>query len=53
MEPVALGAAMLQTERWRAPFQAHRSHWPDRTCGVFKTPLLVLSQGGGWIPTAF
>ncbi len=35
--PVVVGAAMLQTERWRAPVAAQ---WTGEVIGAFNTPLL-------------
>lgn len=45
VKPVAVGAAMLQTERWRAALREEAP--PVR--GVFRTPLLMADgEGGGW-----
>lgn len=48
INPVALGAAMLQTERWKEPISALSSDWPERTFGVFSTPLLTRAGEGIW-----
>lgn len=48
IEPVAIGAAMLQTERWRQPLADRASHWPERVVGVFRTPLLTRNDDGSW-----
>lgn len=48
IEPVAIGAAMLQTERWRQPLAALAPHWPERVVGVFQTPMLARSDDGAW-----
>ncbi|NVD42468.1 phosphoribosyltransferase [Ensifer sp. HO-A22] len=48
VEPVAIGAAMLQTERWRQPLADLAPHWPDRVVGVFRTPLLTKEADGAW-----
>ena len=46
--PVVVGAAMLQSERWRARLTDFGAHWPQRTVGVFATPMLRKNAGGGW-----
>jgi adenine/guanine phosphoribosyltransferase-like PRPP-binding protein len=48
IEPVAIGAAMLQSRRWVEQLTALGRHWPDRTVGVFSTPILSKSPDGGW-----
>ncbi len=48
IEPVAIGAAMLQTERWRQPLADLASHWPERVVGVFQTPMLQRDEDGSW-----
>ncbi|MBS1181337.1 MAG: phosphoribosyltransferase [Proteobacteria bacterium] len=48
VEPVAVGAAMLQTERWRPALADLSTVWPDRVVGSFSTPLLERTTGG-WI----
>jgi adenine/guanine phosphoribosyltransferase-like PRPP-binding protein len=47
VEPVALGAAMAQTERWRAPVA--EAGFGDRVHAVFASPLLRRA-GAGWLP---
>jgi adenine/guanine phosphoribosyltransferase-like PRPP-binding protein len=42
--PVVIGAAMLQTERWRSPVAAQ---WSGEVVGAFTTPLLERT-GEGW-----
>ncbi|NGO66211.1 phosphoribosyltransferase [Rhizobium daejeonense] len=49
VEPVAVGAAMLQTDRWRSAIAAVGAQWPERVVGAFSTPLLVRSGDGGWV----
>jgi adenine/guanine phosphoribosyltransferase-like PRPP-binding protein len=49
VEPVVIGAAMLQTERWRPLLADEAPHWPDRVVGSFATPLLQRSEAG-WVP---
>ncbi|OCP16243.1 phosphoribosyltransferase [Ensifer sp. LC163] len=48
IEPIAVGAAMLQTERWRQPLADLGPHWPERVMGVFRTPLLARAEDGAW-----
>ncbi|WP_256385293.1 MULTISPECIES: phosphoribosyltransferase [Ensifer] len=48
IEPVAIGAAMLQTERWRQPLADLAPHWPERVVGVFQTPMLTRNGDGSW-----
>jgi adenine/guanine phosphoribosyltransferase-like PRPP-binding protein len=47
VEPVAIGVAMLQTDRWRQRLQAHGME--DRVRAVFSTPMLARVEGG-WQP---
>ncbi|SCM75469.1 Phosphoribosyltransferase [uncultured Pleomorphomonas sp.] len=48
VEPVAIGAAMLQTERWRPALAELSPVWPDRVVGSLVTPLLERTDAG-WI----
>lgn len=48
IEPVAIGAAMLQTERWRQPLANLAPSWPSRVVGVFQTPMLQRDEYGSW-----
>ncbi|MGN8155017.1 phosphoribosyltransferase [Agrobacterium sp. 22094] len=48
IEPVVIGAAMLQSERWRDALESLDSKWPTRVCAAFSTPLLR-KNGDGWI----
>ena len=48
IEPVAIGAAMLQTERWRQPLTDLAPHWPERVVAVFQTPMLQRDEDGNW-----
>jgi len=48
IEPVAVGAAMLQSRRWLEPLAALGEHWPDTIVGVFSTPLLSKLPDGRW-----
>jgi len=46
--PLAVGVAMLQTERWRTALAAEDAAWPGLVRGVFSSPALVRS-GEGWV----
>lgn len=48
IEPTTIGAAMLQSERWRPRLDALDPKWAQRTVGVFSTPILEPAPGGGW-----
>jgi adenine/guanine phosphoribosyltransferase-like PRPP-binding protein len=48
IEPVVLGVAMLQTERWKSRLREAGEHWPGRLRAVFETPILALQQDGAW-----
>ncbi|WP_201860612.1 phosphoribosyltransferase [Microvirga soli] len=50
VRPVAIGAAMLQTDAWRDKLAAIDPQWPDRVVGVLRTPRLKRNDAGGWIP---
>ncbi|POF28250.1 phosphoribosyltransferase [Roseibium marinum] len=52
IEPVAIGAAMLQTMRWKEALEQEESGLPERVIGVFRTPKLIRHPGGGWQPEA-
>lgn len=47
--PVAIGCAMLQSERWRQRECAALSNWQHRTVRAIETPLLG-ATADGWIP---
>jgi adenine/guanine phosphoribosyltransferase-like PRPP-binding protein len=47
VEPVVVGAAMLQSDRWRERKSEVLEGWQERVVGVFETPLLG-RQGDGW-----
>jgi len=49
VEPVVLGVAMLQSDRWRERLNAIAPVWPERMIGVFRTPLLSRTPNGRWI----
>lgn len=46
--PVAIGAAMLQSERWHGLLDAHGAGWRPLVHGVMKTPMLTANGEGGW-----
>ncbi|WP_296085876.1 phosphoribosyltransferase [uncultured Agrobacterium sp.] len=48
IEPVVVGAAMLQSERWREALEKLDQKWPLRVRTAFSTPLLR-KEGEGWI----
>ncbi|AVA19828.1 MULTISPECIES: phosphoribosyltransferase [unclassified Rhizobium] len=48
IEPVVIGAAMLQSERWRERLNATGKPWGERIVGVFSTPILEKAGNGGW-----
>jgi adenine/guanine phosphoribosyltransferase-like PRPP-binding protein len=50
IRPVAIGAAMLQTDAWRDKLAVIGSEWPDRVVGVLRTPRLKRTTAGGWAP---
>jgi adenine/guanine phosphoribosyltransferase-like PRPP-binding protein len=50
VEPVVIGAAMLQSNRWRQRINVLDAKWTDRIVGVFSTPILQRSANGGWQP---
>jgi adenine/guanine phosphoribosyltransferase-like PRPP-binding protein len=50
IEPVVIGAAMLQSDRWRQRIDGLDAKWTGRVVGVFSTPILQRSAKGGWQP---
>lgn len=48
IEPMLIGAAMLQSDRWRQRIDAFDPKWTKRIVGVFSTPILAPAPGGGW-----
>jgi len=50
IEPVAIGAAMLQTMRWKDALEQEEPGLSGRVIGVFNTPRLARHPGGGWQP---
>jgi adenine/guanine phosphoribosyltransferase-like PRPP-binding protein len=49
VEPAALGAAMLQSDRWKERLALLSSEWPHKTIGVLRTPILSKSRDKNWI----
>ena len=52
LKPVVIGAAMLQTQRWRAPLEQLGTEFAEMTRGCFTTPMLKHGDSGGWIIAA-
>lgn len=52
LKPVVIGAAMLQTQRWRAPLEQLGTEFAEMTRGCFTTPMLKHGDNGGWIIAA-
>lgn len=48
LKPVVIGAAMLQTERWREPLAQVGTEFAEMTRGCFTTPMLQHCENGGW-----
>ncbi|AUW44213.1 PRPP-binding protein, adenine/guanine phosphoribosyltransferase [Rhizobium leguminosarum] len=48
IEPMVIGAAMLQSERWRESLAAAGPQWIARTVSVFATPILERNATGRW-----
>lgn len=48
VEPVVIGAAMLQSERWRESLAAAGPQWITRIVSVFATPILKRNAAGRW-----
>jgi adenine/guanine phosphoribosyltransferase-like PRPP-binding protein len=48
VQPVALGAAMLQSDRWKKRLGQIDIGWPEKTVGVLRTPLLKRTPDGQW-----
>lgn len=48
LKPVVIGAAMLQTQRWRAPLEQIGAEFAEMTRGCFTTPMLKHGENGGW-----
>ncbi|MBB2906141.1 adenine/guanine phosphoribosyltransferase-like PRPP-binding protein [Rhizobium sp. RAS22] len=46
INPAVIGAAMLQSDRWREKIAAFGPEWPERVRGVFATPLLTKAEDG-------
>lgn len=50
VRPVATGAAMLQSDKWRADAAAPYAGWLDTVCGCLETPVLAKGPDGLWRP---
>ena len=48
-EPVAIGAAMLQTRRWEEVLNAVDAQWTSRVRGVLQTPFLRRVANDAWM----
>jgi adenine/guanine phosphoribosyltransferase-like PRPP-binding protein len=48
VEPVVIGAAMLQSDRWREKLGDAGTQWLERTVSVFSTPVLESTERGTW-----
>jgi adenine/guanine phosphoribosyltransferase-like PRPP-binding protein len=48
IEPVAIGAAMLQSQRWKDKLEGAGAQWLERTHAVFGTPMLEKTDTGSW-----
>ncbi|WP_105419766.1 phosphoribosyltransferase [Neorhizobium sp. T25_27] len=49
VEPVVIGAAMLQSERWHDKLDAFGTEWRPRVTSVFRTPMLKKAGEGSWM----
>ncbi len=49
IEPVVIGAAMLQSERWHDRLDAFGPACRPRVAGVFRTPMLNKAGEGSWM----
>lgn len=48
VEPVAIGAAMLQSERWHDRLDGFGPQFRSRVVGVFRTPMLKSAGDNSW-----
>ena len=48
VSPVVIGAAMLQSARWRERLAALDPKWPPRVVSVLATPMLARGPEGKW-----
>lgn len=49
VEPVTIGAAMLQTRRWEEALNELDPKWTSRVRGVLRTPFLKRSANDSWV----
>jgi len=52
LKPVVIGAAMLQTQRWRAVLEPFGADYTGIVQGCFTTPMLERLDNGSWKITA-
>ncbi len=48
IEPVVIGAAMLQSDRWEKKLDDFRLEWKGRVVSCFRTPILTKAGEGLW-----
>ncbi|AYD02380.1 phosphoribosyltransferase [Neorhizobium sp. NCHU2750] len=48
IEPVVIGAAMLQSDRWEAKLGGFGPQWKGRVVACFRTPMLTKAGEGLW-----
>ncbi len=48
IQPVAIGAAMLQSDRWEAKLDEFGPEWKGRVVSCFRTPMLNRAGEGAW-----
>ena len=48
--PIAIGTAMLQSDRWRQPLAGRGWIAPDKIISVMRSPMLARAPDGGWVP---
>jgi adenine/guanine phosphoribosyltransferase-like PRPP-binding protein len=48
IEPVAIGAAMLQSDRWEGKLDGLGPQWRGRVVSCFRTPILKRAGEGTW-----
>ena len=49
IEPVAIGAAMLQSDRWEPRLDDFGPQWTGRVVSCFRTPMLKKADEGFWV----
>ncbi|MCY1665998.1 phosphoribosyltransferase [Rhizobium sp. SL86] len=48
VEPIAIGAAMLQSDRWHSTLESCGVDWWNQVCGAVCTPRLTKIKDGYW-----